>query len=345
MLHFSYRLRLCVIYRQIWERISYEDALLVSRTTTIPRTLIASNHSAPEKQQSTTMASPSEERSEPFPALSPITSVPTDQPRPAQQDGDDSNRPATSSTATPPSAAVTSNANSRRRASSIRRSFLNSNPPLGMWQATGEVTSKVPSLAEIRNGSFAADGWNHEGQLERRGENPHEIHRKRLARTSSASTRTWGSSNVPTTPATPTIAERTSEDHGEARMYFPRRGSLALKEIPQEQDERKGSRSATATSPVVPEEQEHTGAATVPQQPLSIEYVVAISTDMTATSKLILTTSLALHPLRSPQCFQPPVSRLQTPRPNTPEPPVPTSLALIPTATVSQQSTPGGSRP
>lgn len=54
-----------------------------------------------------------------------------------------------------------------------------------MWQATGEVASKAPTLNEIRNGSFSYEGWTEEGQRERRGTNPHEIQRRRLSRSSS----------------------------------------------------------------------------------------------------------------------------------------------------------------
>ena len=80
---------------------------------------------------------------------------------------------------------------------------MTSSVPLGMWQAVGEVSSKIPTLPEIKNGSFGQEGWNHEGQMERRGTNPHEIHRKRLARTSSATTRTRrGSSRIGGTPGT-----------------------------------------------------------------------------------------------------------------------------------------------
>jgi hypothetical protein len=80
-----------------------------------------------------------------------------------------------------------------------------------MWQATGEVASQIPTLPEIKNGSFGQDGWDHEGQMERRGTNPHEIHRRRLARTSSATTRTRRSSRLSGTPGT--ISEEV--------QYFP----------------------------------------------------------------------------------------------------------------------------
>jgi hypothetical protein len=91
---------------------------------------------------------------------------------------------------------------------------MESNPPLGMWQATGEVGSKIPTLPEIRNGAFADEGWTHEGQMEHRGTNPHEIHARRVARTSSASTRTRKSSITPNTP------EVIQEERHE---FFPKR--------------------------------------------------------------------------------------------------------------------------
>ncbi|KIV88393.1 hypothetical protein PV10_08079 [Exophiala mesophila] len=111
----------------------------------------------------------------------------------------------------------------RTRTGSLIQSFIESNPPLGMWQATGEVGSKIPTLPEIRNGSFAGEGWTHEGQMEHRGTNPHEIHRRRMQRTSSASTRTRKSSI--TTPAgqVPAIAE----EHHE---YFPKRASISVQD-------------------------------------------------------------------------------------------------------------------
>jgi Protein of unknown function (DUF2985) len=75
----------------------------------------------------------------------------------------------------------------RTRTSSLSQSFLNSNPPYGMWQATGEVASKIPTLGEIRKGSFCADGWREEGQMEERGESPHQVQKRRASRASSIS--------------------------------------------------------------------------------------------------------------------------------------------------------------
>ena len=105
----------------------------------------------------------------------------------------------------------------RERGSSFGRAFALSNPPLGMWQATAEVSAKIPTLPEIRDGAFANDGWNHEGQMEYRGVNPHEIHRRRIARTSSASTRTRKSTMSAVTPAT--IPEEREREHS----FFPSR--------------------------------------------------------------------------------------------------------------------------
>ena len=153
----------------------------------------------------------SQEKSEPFPSLAPIR---TDADALGSTAAQDRSLADVSATASP---------TRMTRGASFRDSFLNSNPPLGMWQATGEVGSKIPTLPEIRNGAFSAEGWSHEGQMEKRGTNPHEIHRRRLARTSSASTRTRKSSLTAVTPATPTITE-------EAREFFPRRGSISGKE-------------------------------------------------------------------------------------------------------------------
>jgi hypothetical protein len=172
--------------------------------------------------------SPTEPATEAFPALSPIDSVPGRGQQPASIQT--SQRPPSSSNA---GTTINTSSPTRSRTASLRQSFMNSNPPLGMWQATGEVTSKVPSLAEIKNGSFTTDGWSHEGQMERRGANPHDIHRRRIARTSSASTRTRKSSITGAAVIDESIPERPSEDQG--REYFPRRGSLAYQEPVEEE--------------------------------------------------------------------------------------------------------------
>lgn len=150
----------------------------------------------------------SKENAEPFPQLSPIESAPEISYEEINRDGERRRASTNSKGSTP-----------RRRTSSILQSMVNSNPPLGMWQATGEVGSKIPTLPEIKNGSFSDEGWSHEGQLERRGTNPHEIQRRRRERTTSTSTRTRSST---ATPSTPIITEERHE-------FFPRRGSVSVK--------------------------------------------------------------------------------------------------------------------
>jgi len=86
-----------------------------------------------------------------------------------------------------------------------------------MWQATAEISAKIPTLLEIKNGAFADEGWSHEGQMERRGSNPHEIQRRRIARTSSASQRTRKSTL--TTVTTATIPEG-------PETYFPTQSTV-----------------------------------------------------------------------------------------------------------------------
>lgn len=112
---------------------------------------------------------------EPFPALSPVTEEAPKIQNNAAQEGQNLRR--SSSTTNP-------NSPRRSRVASIRQSLIDSNPPLGAWQAIGQDTSKIPTLPEIKNGSYSADGWSHEGQLEKRNHNPHEIHKRRLSRSS-----------------------------------------------------------------------------------------------------------------------------------------------------------------
>jgi hypothetical protein len=143
------------------------------------------------------------ESTEPFPALSPVPTAANDPPNPETQDATQEYIPRSRRSSAASSLGARSHQASlyaRRASASIGSAFMNSNPPLGMWQATGEVASKIPTLPEIKSGSFGHDGWSHEGQMERRGTNPHEIHRKRIARTSSATTRTRRSSRLSGTP-------------------------------------------------------------------------------------------------------------------------------------------------
>ena len=60
--------------------------------------------------------------------------------------------------------ASVASATSRLRAASIK--FMEANPPPGMWAATGSLTSKAPTLPEIRRGSFSHSGWNEAAQRE-----------------------------------------------------------------------------------------------------------------------------------------------------------------------------------
>lgn len=57
---------------------------------------------------------------------------------------------------------------------------MEASPPPGMWAATGSVTAKAPTLADIRHGSFSESGWKEEpqrlkGSLRRSGSNLQEL--------------------------------------------------------------------------------------------------------------------------------------------------------------------------
>jgi hypothetical protein len=163
------------------------------------------------------MSSPKTNRSEPFPAYAPenedTSEKPGDSPRESNR------RPSITSRISKAPSSI----RGRTRTGSLSRAFLESNPPLGAWQAAGEVSSRTPTLAEIRNGAFADEGWTHEGQMEHRGTNPHEIHARRMARTSSASTRTRKSSLGANAP--PVITEERHE-------FYPKRAPTMVQSEP-----------------------------------------------------------------------------------------------------------------
>jgi len=72
----------------------------------------------------------------------------------------------------------------RLRSASLR--FLESSPPSGMWDATGNVLAQAPTPMEIRRGSFGHSGWN--GAMQRRNSTVSEESVRRLSRTPSVQT-------------------------------------------------------------------------------------------------------------------------------------------------------------
>ncbi|KAF7930748.1 hypothetical protein BELL_0023g00060 [Botrytis elliptica] len=47
----------------------------------------------------------------------------------------------------------------------VSRVFEESNPPTGFCIASGQIASQVPSISDIRRGSFGVEGWSSEGQV------------------------------------------------------------------------------------------------------------------------------------------------------------------------------------
>ncbi|ERF73958.1 hypothetical protein EPUS_05381 [Endocarpon pusillum Z07020] len=121
----------------------------------------------------------SHENTEPFPSLPQNITPGASTPQPAHTKAESAPLKRTNSNGSGPPR--------RRRTTSLTESFLSSNPPYGMWQATAEVASKIPTLGEIRKGSFCADGWTEEGQMEERGHTPHQIQRRKASRENSFS--------------------------------------------------------------------------------------------------------------------------------------------------------------
>jgi hypothetical protein len=68
------------------------------------------------------------------------------------------------------------------RLRSASKRFEESNLPKGMWDATASIASSIPSLVDIRRGSFGSEGWSAEGQVEDR-ERRSSIVRRRSSQT------------------------------------------------------------------------------------------------------------------------------------------------------------------
>ncbi|KAL8729707.1 MAG: hypothetical protein Q9166_004535 [cf. Caloplaca sp. 2 TL-2023] len=74
-----------------------------------------------------------------------------------------------------------SSSSGRLRSASLK--FLESNPPPGMWHATGDALAKAPLPQEIRRGSYSHQGWDRE--LQRRHSNVSEKSIQRISRQNS----------------------------------------------------------------------------------------------------------------------------------------------------------------
>ncbi|TVY68727.1 hypothetical protein LSUE1_G008127 [Lachnellula suecica] len=86
------------------------------------------------------------------------------------------------------------------RLRSVSKNFQESNPPTGFMIATGTIASSLPSVGDIRRGSYGSDGWTGEGQVR-------EKERKSLTRRGSSQStitkrRSSGTLNSPQEPST-----------------------------------------------------------------------------------------------------------------------------------------------
>jgi hypothetical protein len=106
----------------------------------------------------------------------------------------------------------------RVRTASIK--LMEANPPPGMWAATGTTTSKAPSLADIRRGSFGSDGWNEDTQRKRAGSRTSQEKTREPSRVASGSISPLEGGVEPF----PAVTEEDMREHhsGEATLEAPR---------------------------------------------------------------------------------------------------------------------------
>ncbi|MCJ1313209.1 hypothetical protein MMC25_006886 [Agyrium rufum] len=111
---------------------------------------------------------------------------------------------------------------SRGRLRTASLKFMESNPPLGFLNATGEAAAKAPSLAEIRRGSFGSNGWNAEIQR-RESDLSNASSSRRNSRTNSLQpTVTSPSTSKPAANALTSTDEIEEVDDGFPAMVFGR---------------------------------------------------------------------------------------------------------------------------
>ena len=109
----------------------------------------------------------------------------------------------------------------RVRSASLR--FLESSPPVGMWQATGNALAQAPTPAEIRSGSFSHDGWDRE--MQRRNSTVSEESIRRLSRSNSG--QTPGSLQRQQTNTNPLDAHTEAADEGSPVSPTVQRGTMS----------------------------------------------------------------------------------------------------------------------
>jgi hypothetical protein len=88
---------------------------------------------------------------------------------------------------------------SRLRAAS--KTFTESNPPTGMWIATGQIASSIPSISDVRRGSYGSDGWSVKGQAIERER------RASISRTASGTSEDQTRRRGSTIPSSPKVGQ------------------------------------------------------------------------------------------------------------------------------------------
>ncbi|RDL40523.1 Uncharacterized protein BP5553_00502 [Venustampulla echinocandica] len=108
----------------------------------------------------------------------------------------------------------------RGRLRTASSSFQESNPPTGMCIATAQIASSIPSLSDIRRGSYSSDGWTSEGQVREKGR---RASLARAAESPSGITKRKSSSalNSPRTPVAPHDSLPEVADESEHQNLYP----------------------------------------------------------------------------------------------------------------------------
>ncbi|TVY58195.1 hypothetical protein LCER1_G001130 [Lachnellula cervina] len=143
---------------------------------------------------------------EPFPPPSPTSTPPA--PRRTNTDTEESGNRSRGQSST-------SSLSGRLRSAS--KTFQESNPPTGFMIATGTIASSLPSVSDIRRGSYGSEGWSGEGQVrekERRASITRQGSQSDMLRHKSS-----GTLNRPREPSSGFQTVPEAVDESEAQMH------------------------------------------------------------------------------------------------------------------------------
>ncbi len=131
------------------------------------------------------------------------------------------------------------------RLRSASKTFKESSIPVGFCVATGQIASSIPSIADIRGGSFDSEGWSGEGQVKER-ERRASLSRRRSSQTSGSASQRRSSIN----------------QHGAPSQYSPTE-NISHQVVPEAGEEQEQTIKSVVHSSQMPGANSHSGMVVI----------------------------------------------------------------------------------